>query len=72
MTQKTDRRSLAERIADRVTELAHAVEPQGDGIFMVLIRLDEIVRIVKGFRRQAAVPRKKRKRARKTAPGRRS
>lgn len=38
-------------LAQEITKRAHHVEPQGDGIYMVLIRLDEIVAAVRAFNR---------------------
>jgi hypothetical protein len=62
--------SLARRVTDQVADRAHSVEPQGDGAYMVLIRLDEIVRIVKRLRREVDAvrrhsPRKGRRRVRR-------
>jgi hypothetical protein len=41
-------KTLTQEIAKR----AHAVEGQGDGVYMVLIRMDEIISAVRKFRRK--------------------
>jgi hypothetical protein len=40
--------TLTKEIAKR----AHCVEPQGEGIYMVLIRMDEIIAAVRKYRRR--------------------
>jgi len=48
------RPSLREEIELR----AHSIEGQGDGIFMVLIRMDEIIAAVRAYRRKHSKRRK--------------
>ena len=49
-------------LRQEIERRAHDIEPQGDGIFMVLIRMDEIIAAVKAYRRKTAARGKKKKR----------
>jgi hypothetical protein len=48
-------------LRSEIEKRAHFVEGQGDGIYMVLIRMDEIIRAVSAFNRakKAKKPRRK-------------
>lgn len=41
-----------------IRKRAHSIEGQGDGVYMVLIRLDEIIAAVKASRRKKPKKRK--------------
>jgi len=43
---------MRKTLSSEICRRAHVVEPQGDGIYMVLIRLDEIIAVVRSFRRK--------------------
>lgn len=48
-TERGMKRTLTQEIKKR----AHYIEGQGDGIYMVLIRMDQIIAAVRGFRRRS-------------------
>lgn len=43
--------TLRQQVEHEIETRAHAIEGQGDGIYMVLIRMDEIVAVVRKLRR---------------------
>lgn len=43
---------MSQALIDEITRRAHFVEPQGDGIYMVLIRMDEILTAVRLVKRR--------------------
>lgn len=49
-------------LTQQITKRAHFVEGQGDGIYMVLIRMDEISAAVRAFNRSKKPKKRQRKR----------
>jgi hypothetical protein len=43
---------MSKTLTEEISGRAHYVEGQGDGIYMVLIRMDEIIAAVRAFRRK--------------------
>lgn len=39
-------------LTQKIEKRSHQIEGQGDGIYMVLIRMDEIIAAVRAFRRK--------------------
>ena len=46
--------STKPNLRSEIERRAHQIEPQGDGIVMVLIRMDEIIAAVRAYRRPKA------------------
>ena len=44
---------MSKTLTEEIVSRAHLVEPQGDDIVMVLIRMDEIIAAVKKIRRKS-------------------
>ena len=52
MRKKSVRKTISQQVVEEVSKRAHDVQGQGGRVYMVLIRLDEIERIVKTMRRR--------------------
>jgi len=55
------------KLTSEIEKRAHYVEGQGDGIYMVLIRMDEIIAAVAAFNRSKK-PKKRPRKRKRTAP----